>query len=161
MFAKRLQHWRAIVSKADGHVVSSNVAPASNTTSVLKNPLLAAAFGGASLISPLYIFDPSTSNALMTYLLLHDLNDQTRRNDLAPPCPTPNLPPPPLDDDSHPLMLFASTAVHNGVWRCAYQLRSILEAVVLVQYSRRYGSQVAIGACATAAAASVILRARL
>jgi hypothetical protein len=141
-FAKRLQHWRALVAKADGHVVSSNVAPASNTQSVLKNPLLAAAFGGAALVD-LVIFEPGTSNALMTYLLLHDLHAQAggaspaRVNAGCPPrAATAKVPPPPLDDGAHPLLLFATTAAHNGVWTSPWQLRSVVEAVVLAKYAR-------------------------
>merc|ERR1711988_869676 len=30
-FAKRLQHWRAIIAQAEGTIVSSNIAPASHT----------------------------------------------------------------------------------------------------------------------------------
>lgn len=143
-FAKRLQHWRALAARADGCVVSSNVAPASNTKSVLKNPLLAAAFGGADFVD-LHIFEPDTSNVLMTYLLLHDLHVQgSSVNHL---CDTPSRPldchlslpaavPSPLNDDAHPLMLFATTAVHNGVWTSGFQLRSVVEAVVLSQYTK-------------------------
>lgn len=120
MFAKRLQHWRAMVAAAAGAVVSSNVAPASITQSVIKNKLLAAAFKGASLIPPLYIFHPQTSNALLTYLLLHDLRSQSAGN----------------RPQGHPLTLFSSTAVHNGSWTCAFQLRSVLEAVVFYHYIR-------------------------
>ena len=97
--------------------MSSNVAPASRTTSVVKNQILAAAFNGASLIPPLFIFNPETSNVLMTYLLLADL--QAGHRSLQ-----------------HPLDLFKSTAVHNGSWTCAYQLRSVLEVVVLAYYAR-------------------------
>mmetsp|Transcript_64615 Transcript_64615/g.179448 ORF Transcript_64615/g.179448 Transcript_64615/m.179448 type:complete len:193 (-) Transcript_64615:590-1168(-) len=38
--AKRLQHWRAMIAAAEGHAVSSNVAPASNTSRWLSSSLL-------------------------------------------------------------------------------------------------------------------------
>ncbi|WP_416976023.1 hypothetical protein, partial [Streptomyces sp. 4F14] len=40
--AKRLQQWRALVARADGHRVAFNVAPSTTTASVVSNPLLAA-----------------------------------------------------------------------------------------------------------------------
>lgn len=171
-FAKRLQHWRALVARADGHVVSSNVAPASNTRSVLKNPLLAAAFGGADFVD-LVIFEPETSNVLMTFLLLHDLHAQAGPALLATRPPPPGAataqtktPPPPLDDAAHPLMLFATTAVHNGVWTSGYQLRSVVEAVVLARYAKNaaphiLAAAVGLGAALQAAGVRPSLTARL
>merc|ERR1712224_426860 len=72
VFAKRLQHWRAIVAQAEGTIVSANIAPASHTESVRKQPLLAAAYDGARNFG-LEIFNPQTSAALMTTLMLHDI----------------------------------------------------------------------------------------
>jgi hypothetical protein len=66
LLAKRLQHWRAMVARQDGTVVSSNVAPASSTVSVTKAKLLAAAYAGTKYFPPIEIFPPSTSNAVMT-----------------------------------------------------------------------------------------------
>mmetsp|Transcript_29582 Transcript_29582/g.50965 ORF Transcript_29582/g.50965 Transcript_29582/m.50965 type:complete len:193 (-) Transcript_29582:69-647(-) len=158
--AKRLQHWRAMVAAADGHAVSSNVAPASNTTSVLKNQLLAAAYAGANsgIIPPLQIFDPETSNVLMTYLLLHDLYEHTRKakggvrswtgtqeSTLA----------------EHPLNLFATTAVHNGIWRCAYTLRSLLEVVVAYFYMQKYKTAALYTSAIAVGAGAAFLRSRI
>ena len=158
-FAKRLQHWRAMVARHEGHVVSSNVAPASNTLSVLKNPLLAAAFRGADLVKPLLIFEPETSNVLMTYLLLHDLHDQREAG--RPRAGKKAAEQQKRKELEHPLMLFASTAVHNGSWTCAYQLRSVLELVVAAEYLNQYGTA-AVGAVAFVfGGAAALLRARL
>lgn len=118
-FAKRIQHWRAMLSLDAGHTVSSNVAPASTTQSVVKNRLLATALSAFYLIEPLDIFEPDTSNVLMTLLLLHDLHT-------------------PVPIHKHPLMLFSTTSVHNGTWTCAYQLRTILEVLVIVQYAKKW-----------------------
>jgi len=43
--------------------------------------------------------------------------------------------------------------VHNGTWRCAYMLRSVLEAAVLVQAARDKAPLAAATAAAAAAAA--------
>ena len=104
--AKRVQRWRAVVAQADGHLVSANVAPATRTRSVLKNRALAAAYAGAGRFG-VEVFASRTSRVLMAALLVHDLRAQT---------------PPP----DHPDDLFASQALHGGLWRIGYDVRSVL-----------------------------------
>ena len=104
--AKRLQRWRALVADQRGVPVSFNVAPPSWTRSVLKNRVLAAAYAGARHFG-VEIFPPDTARVLMAALLVHDLN---RR-------------PPP---QTHPEALFTECAVHGGLWRGAYDPRSVL-----------------------------------
>jgi hypothetical protein len=104
--AKRVQRWRAVAAQADGHLVSANVAPATQTRSVLKNRALAAAYAGARRFD-VEVFSPRTSRVLMAALLVHDLRAQT---------------PPP----AHPDDLFASQAAHGGLWRIGYDVRSVL-----------------------------------
>src|SRR6185436_17606823 len=70
--AKRLQRWRATVARANGIPVSFTVAPPTRTRSVVKNRALAAAYAGAHVFG-VEVFEPSTSNALMAALLVHDL----------------------------------------------------------------------------------------
>ena len=53
--AKRMQHWRAIISYTSGHKVSSNVAPSTATMSVVHNAQFAAAYGGMHLFKPMEI----------------------------------------------------------------------------------------------------------
>jgi hypothetical protein len=53
------------------------------------------------------VFPPATSRVLMAALLVHDLRVQT---------------PPPV----HPDDLFASQAMHGGLWRIGYDLRSVI-----------------------------------
>jgi hypothetical protein len=101
-----VQRWRAIAAQADGHPVSANVAPATTTHSVTKNRLLAAAYAGAGHFG-VEVFAPHTSRTLMAALLVHDLRAQT---------------PPP----AHPDDLFVSAAAHGGLWRAAYNPRSVL-----------------------------------
>ena len=104
--AKRIQRWRATVSQADGHQVSVNVAPATNTRSVTKNRALAAAYAGAGRFG-VEVFAPEASRVLMAALLVHDLRVEA---------PAP----------AHPDDLFVSGAAHGGLWRAAYDLRSVI-----------------------------------
>jgi hypothetical protein len=110
--AKSLQRWRAVVSHHDGILTSANVAPASNTTSVTKNKMLAAVYRGAPAFG-IEIFDPAATRVLMTALLVHDI-----RNSKAASHPDTTL--------DHPFDLFVQGAIHGGIWRLPYQPRSIL-----------------------------------
>ena len=65
ILAKRLQHWRAIVSKEDGCLVSTNIAPATATASVVSNKLFALAYKGQHHFKPLEVSQQETSNAVM------------------------------------------------------------------------------------------------
>lgn len=104
--AKRVQRWRATEARANGAVVSLNVAPSTRTRSVLKNKALAAAYAGAHRFG-VEVFEPATSNTLMAAMLVHDLRvDQ-----------------PALDEpwqDEH------RGAAHGGLWTAAYHPRSAL-----------------------------------
>ncbi len=115
--AKRIQRWRALSARADGIRVSANVAPATATASVLARRAFAAAYAGAAHYG-VDIFEPATSNAIMAALLIHDL-----RSDTSAANPTVPL--------AHPLELFMDQAVHGGVWRIGYRLRSVLEIAAL------------------------------
>merc|ERR1719216_596116 len=55
ILAKRLQHWRAMVSRAAGVLVSSNVAPSTATASVLSNVLFALSYKGMPSMRPMEI----------------------------------------------------------------------------------------------------------
>ncbi len=116
--AKRMQQWRALVARADGAIVSANVAPATITHSVIKNQALAAAYAGASRFE-IEIFHPETSNALMAALLIHDL-----RNPKAASNPAVKL--------AHPYELFMQGAAHNGLWRTGFRARSVLEIAAVL-----------------------------
>jgi hypothetical protein len=104
--AKRLQRWRATVAAADGTTVSFNVAPPTRTRSVVKNRALAAAYAGAHRFG-VEVFDPQTSNTLMALLLVHDLRAARPRAE-------------------HPWQDEAHAAAHGGLWRSAYDPRSVL-----------------------------------
>ena len=110
--AKRIQQWRATVARQNGQRVSINIAPSTTTHSVTKNPLLKAAFNGASLFD-VESFNPETTNALMAALWIHDL-----RNPESVANPETAL--------DHPLELMMSGANHGGLWRVAYLARTAL-----------------------------------
>ena len=115
--AKRIQQWRAILARHSGQCVSINIAPSTTTHSVTKNPLLKAAFNGASLFD-VESFHPDTTNAIMAALWIHDLRNP---NSVANPETV-------LD---HPLELMMKGANHGGLWRVAYLARTALPFAAL------------------------------
>ena len=110
--AKRLQHWRAILSRSKGSLVSSNVAPATATASVVSNKSFALAYKGMHHFKPMEVFQGETSNAVMLGLLVNDL-----RNHLSAGRPEIKL--------SNPMQLFTATAFHGGAWRVGYKFSTI------------------------------------
>jgi hypothetical protein len=78
---------------------------------VTRNRVLAAAYTGARHFG-IEIFAPATSRVLMAALLVHDLH-----------VPSPGA--------RHPEMLFSEGAAHGGLWRAAYQPRSVLGIAAL------------------------------
>jgi hypothetical protein len=110
--AKRLQQWRALVARHDGHRVSLNVAPSTLTASVVHNPALAAGFAGAGAFG-VEVFRPETTSAMMAALWVHDLRTHGTAADPATPL-------------RHPLELLTDNACHGGLWTLPYQPRSAL-----------------------------------
>lgn len=119
--AKRIQQWRATLARHNGQRVSINIAPSTTTHSVIKNPLLKAAFNGASLFD-VESFTPDTTNALMAALWVYDLrHPQSVAN-----------PETPLE---HPLELMMKGANHGGLWRVAYLARTALPFAALYGFA--------------------------
>merc|ERR1719343_1384466 len=112
ILAKRLQHWRAVVAHADGHIASSNVSPSTATSSVMSNASFAAAYGGMHIFRPMEVVYQELSLSVMGALLIHDL-----RNPQSAAQPSTPL--------AHPLCLFQATGFHGGIWRCAYTISTI------------------------------------
>ena len=109
--AKRLQRWSGLLGQAAGRTVSFNVAPATWTRSVTKNPVLAAAYRGADRFG-VEVFPAETTRALMAALLVRDLS--------APP-----------PSRSHPEELFSDQAAHGGLWRAGYEPKTVLGIAAL------------------------------
>eukprot|EP01065_Artemidia_motanka_P035223 TRINITY_DN43130_c0_g1_i1.p1 TRINITY_DN43130_c0_g1~~TRINITY_DN43130_c0_g1_i1.p1 ORF type:complete len:572 (+),score=149.47 TRINITY_DN43130_c0_g1_i1:62-1717(+) len=143
VLAKRLQHWRAILSRNEGVAVSTNIAPASHTVSVRKVRLLAAAYDGCRRFG-IEIFNPLTSSTLMTALLLHDVGFTD-----VPSHPSCQL--------AQPMQLFSYGAVHGGMWVCPYLVRSAVEVAAVLQLALEFKVPHAVAALAAAAT----IRARL
>lgn len=131
--AKRLQHWRAIVARAQGSIVSSNIAPATSTVSVVHNRMFAMAYEGMPYFKPYEIFEPATSNAVMSGILFSDLSD---KEGVAVPGSA--------KAKGNPNELFKYGAFHGGTWRCAYAVDSIGEASVLVYFGKVVRPYVAV-----------------
>lgn len=120
ILAKRLQHWRAMVARDAGCLVSSNVAPSTATASVLSNVSFALSYKGFEYFKPLEVTYPDTSNAVMFGCLISDLRDPT--SNANPETPLPN-----------PLCLFSDKSFHGGAWRAGFKFAGI-GAAALVQY---------------------------
>jgi len=130
--AKRLQHWRAMVARAGGSRVSSNIAPSTATLSVVHNKSFAAAYGGWKHFPAFEVAWQETSNAVMGALLIHDVrNEQSKAN--------------PSFELSNQLEQFRYGSFHGGVWRSGYKVGSIGEASALLYYLGLYGPMVLIG----------------
>jgi hypothetical protein len=121
--AKRMQHWRAVVARSKGSIVSSNIAPATSTVSVVQNRTFAWAYEGMPYFKPYEISAPETSNAVMSAILFSDLNDSENASN-----PKVKL--------NNPNELFKYGSFNGGAWRCAYQVDSIGEASVLIYFGR-------------------------
>lgn len=101
--------------------MSINIAPSTTTHSVTKNPILKAAFNGASLFD-VEAFAPETTNAIMAALWVHDLrNDECAAN--------------PHTSIDHPLELMMEGANHGGLWRVAYLARTALPFAALYGFA--------------------------
>eukprot|EP01147_Barroeca_monosierra_P001589 gene1588-7955_t len=143
--AKRIQHWRAMVARNDGHPVSSNIAPSTATLSVVHNPQFKAAYGGFPFFHPFEVARQETSNAVMGALLVHDIcnTDSTAY---------------PKTDIGNPINLFKFGAFHGGVWRCGFKVGSIGETAVTLFYLTTFGPkalQIAAGLAVAAGAFAV------
>jgi hypothetical protein len=121
--AKRMQHWRAITARSKNCIVSSNIAPATSTASVVHKREFAWAYEGMPYFKPYEIFAPETSNAVMTALLLFDLEDKNSSGNPAKALANPN-------------QLFSYGSFNGGSWRCAYEVDSIGEASVFIYFGR-------------------------
>ena len=141
ILAKRLQHWRAIIARSKGCIVSSNIAPATSTQSVVQNRTFAWAYEGMPYFTPYEIFAPETSNAVMSAILFSDLNNAKSSGN-----PKNNL--------NNPNQLFSYGSFHGGNWRCAYMVDSIGETSVLLYFSRVAAPYVAMVSVAGAAVAA-------
>lgn len=123
--AKRMQHWRCIVAKEQGCIVSSNVAPSTATASVVHNKQFAWAYDGMPYFTPLEIFQQETSNAVMGALLIHDIRNA---NSVSQPS----------QKRDNPLELFSENSFHGGVWRCGYTVGSVGEVSVLIHFVKAF-----------------------
>lgn len=139
--AKRMQHWRAIIARSQGCIVSSNIAPSTSTVSVTQNRTFAWAYEGMPYFTPFEIFAPETSNAVMSAILLYDLHETKSVAN-------------PKTKLANPNQLFSYGSFHGGVWRCAYEVDSIGEASVFRYFGRLAQPYLyAVGGLAAAGAA--------
>ena len=146
--AKRMQHWRAIVARDNGHTVSSNVAPSTATQSVISNPQFAAGYSGWRYFPPLEVFLQETSGAVMFALMVNDL-----RNPLSKANAAVGL--------EHPLNLFTEQSFHGGIWRCAYTVDSVGVPAALTYYLPKFAPVIVAGIAVVTAAASYVVKGKV
>ena len=126
ILSKRMQQWRCVVARSEGHITSFNVAPSTRTISVIKNRTFRWAYDGMSFFPAVEIFDQETSNPVMTALLLADLNDSESAAN-------------PKTELRNPLEMFSKNAIHGGAWRMPYKFNSVGEIAVLIHFMKAYG----------------------
>lgn len=85
---------------------------------MVKNRALAAAYAGAGQFG-IEVFAPATANTLMAALLVRDLRDPRSASN-------------PQVDLRNPMDLFADGANHGGLWRAAYEPRSVLSLAAVL-----------------------------
>ena len=112
--SKTLQMWRAVLARAQGHVVSANMAPGCRTESVTHNKTVATALKGLSFFPPLVAFDAVTVAPIMCALALFDLGAAAGESSAHPGTALDN-----------PLQLFVQGAFHGGGWRCPFNSESV------------------------------------
>jgi len=131
MLAKRLQHWRAMLARAEGVTVSSNVAPATYTHSVTKAKLLKAAYDGTAHFK-IEIFPAETSNVVMAMSLLFDIFESKSVAN-----PHVELP--------HPMALFSVGAWHGGMWTCPTLVPTSVVTAALLSLAEEYRLPLLVG----------------
>jgi len=112
ILAKRLQHWRAVVARADGHTASSNVAPSAATASVTSNASFAAAYNGLHMFKPMEVMYEELALTAMSALLIYDVCCKESAAQASTKLP-------------NPLCLFQRTSFHGGTVRCPYTIATI------------------------------------
>jgi len=124
--AKRLQTYRAIVTREAGQSVSLNVAPTTKTVSVMKNKMFAFTMQGFTSFNPMYPFETESTKSVMTALMIHDFTNP--KSSANPSCA--------LD---HPLQLLEKTQVHGGMYRTGLLFDSMGTPAAIVAILQKYG----------------------
>jgi hypothetical protein len=113
-FSKRTQRWRAYLAHYAGFRVSYQISPPARTNSVLRHKILRASYLGAPLfgIKP---FEVDVAKSASAAALVRDVLDETAY---------------PNKNTTTDLQCFS--AIHGGLWRLAYQNRSVWVVATLL-----------------------------
>uniref|UniRef100_A0A7S1CE12 Uncharacterized protein n=1 Tax=Bicosoecida sp. CB-2014 TaxID=1486930 RepID=A0A7S1CE12_9STRA len=126
--AKRIQHWRVMVSRHEGYFASSNIAPSTATASVLSNKIFAVAYRGQAKFAAMEIVYQELSKAVMGGLLIHDVRNA---DSAAQPQNKVKL--------DHPMETFGEGAFHGGVWRTPFAFRTTGTVTFIVGFFNQFG----------------------
>jgi hypothetical protein len=113
-FSKRTQRWRAYLAHYAGFRVSYQISPPARTNSVLRHKILRASYLGAPLfgIKP---FEVDVAKSASAAALVRDVLDPTAYSN---------------KNTTTDLQCFS--AIHGGLWRLAYQNRSVWVVATLL-----------------------------
>ena len=113
-FSKRTQRWRAYLAHYAGFRVSYQISPPARTNSVLRHKILRASYLGAPLfgIKP---FEVDVAKSASAAALVRDVLDETAYSNR---------------DTTTDLQCFS--AIHGGLWRLAYQTKSVWVVATLL-----------------------------
>jgi hypothetical protein len=113
-FSKRTQRWRAHLAHQAGVKVSYAVSPPARTNSVLSHKILKASYKGAPLfgIKP---FEVATAKSAIAAVLLRDLHDKNA-----------------YLDKTSTVDLHTYAAIHGGLWRLAYNPKTVWTVATLL-----------------------------
>merc|ERR1712113_673639 len=110
-----------MLARANGHVVSVTVGPATLTESVMHNKLVAAGMWGCRHfgIEPFHV---NTSSSLLAAMLIWDITSGTQSS-AHPSYPL-----------ASPLELLQQNACHGGTWRAAFKTNSYTEVSAMLYF---------------------------
>jgi len=134
ILAKRMQTWRAMLSRQSGIPVSMNVAPTTKTISVVKNKLFAFAMDGCENFEPYENFETPTTKAVMTALMCYDFTTESSSAN-------------PQTILEHPLCLLQKTQCHGGMYRTGYKFSSMANPGTVIQICNKIGLFILLGVC--------------
>lgn len=121
--AKLLQRFRAMVSHRSGAVVSVTNGPPALTDSVMHSPTMAVMMNNIHLFPPNTAMEPETVQALMTTIMVRDLNS---KSSAARQC-------------AHVMDLFMENEWDGGIWRSPYTGKSMGVYIFIRHYLLRFG----------------------
>ena len=106
-------------------MVSATNGPAAKTDSVMHARIMAICMENMELFPPNVAHEPETVQALMTSVMVRDIQSHKAYSQ-------------PSVDVPHPMDIFYENAWHGGMWQSPYGLKSVGTYIVVRHYAIRY-----------------------